>query len=162
VHGSGGRNVSVRGKEACTKFARIRTDGTHSIVLCEPVTGRTHQIRVHLQYTGHPIANDVLYLSEHCLGKDGRRAVRAAVAAGKPLEQAAAPHEDDARQSGNKEDSYDMLTYKSDPMCTSCPNLGPKGYDDGGEEEEGLWLHCIRYSGPGWAYECPYPHWASL
>ena len=28
--------------------------------------------------------------------------------------------------------------------------------------EEGLWLHCVRYSGPGWTYECPYPDWASL
>ena len=29
-------------------------------------------------------------------------------------------------------------------------------------EEEGLWLHCVQYSGPGWIYECPYPEWASL
>ncbi|KAK9187816.1 hypothetical protein WN944_019215 [Citrus x changshan-huyou] len=28
--------------------------------------------------------------------------------------------------------------------------------------EEGLWLHCVRYSGPGWTYECPYPDWATL
>ncbi|RKP00600.1 hypothetical protein CXG81DRAFT_13052, partial [Caulochytrium protostelioides] len=32
-----------------------------SLVLCRPVTGRTHQIRVHLQHLGHPIANDPLY-----------------------------------------------------------------------------------------------------
>ncbi|CAJ1975094.1 unnamed protein product [Sphenostylis stenocarpa] len=41
-----------------------------------------------------------------------------------------------------------------DPMCTNCPNLAPIGYDG---DEEGLWLHCIRYSGPGWTYGCPYP-----
>lgn len=29
-------------------------------------------------------------------------------------------------------------------------------------EDEGLWLHCVRYSGPEWSYECPYPEWASL
>jgi len=29
-------------------------------------------------------------------------------------------------------------------------------------DEEGLWLHCMRYSGPGWTYECPYPDWAKL
>lgn len=30
------------------------------------------------------------------------------------------------------------------------------------EDEEGIWLHCVRYSGPGWSYECPYPDWAHL
>lgn len=33
-----------KGKEACTKFQRLSTDGLHSIVRCEPVTGRTHQV----------------------------------------------------------------------------------------------------------------------
>lgn len=28
--------------------------------------------------------------------------------------------------------------------------------------EEGLWLHCVKYSGPGWSYECPHPDWAIL
>lgn len=31
-----------------------------------PVTGRTHQIRVHLQFLGYPIANDPLYNTEFC------------------------------------------------------------------------------------------------
>ena len=26
--------------------------------------------------------------------------------------------------------------------------------------EEGLWLHCIRYKGSNWVYECPLPQWA--
>lgn len=36
---------SAKGKTASTKFTRISTNGTQSIVLCEPVTGRTHQVR---------------------------------------------------------------------------------------------------------------------
>jgi hypothetical protein len=28
--------------------------------------------------------------------------------------------------------------------------------------EEGLWLHCVQYSGSGWVYQCPYPDWAVL
>jgi hypothetical protein len=32
-----------------------------SVVRCTPITGRTHQIRVHLQFLGHPIGNDPLY-----------------------------------------------------------------------------------------------------
>ena len=38
-------NGAVKGKAASTKFTQINTDGTHSIVLCEPITGRTHQVR---------------------------------------------------------------------------------------------------------------------
>lgn len=36
---------SVKGKTASTKFTQISSNGTHSIVLCEPITGRTHQVR---------------------------------------------------------------------------------------------------------------------
>ena len=36
-----------------------KTDST--ILLCRPMTGRTHQIRLHLQFLGHPIANDPNY-----------------------------------------------------------------------------------------------------
>ena len=50
-------------KTASTSFAVIRYDDTtdSTLVLCRPVTGRTHQIRLHLQYLGHAIANDPNY-----------------------------------------------------------------------------------------------------
>lgn len=38
-----------------------RPEGPHSVVDLEPVTGRSHQLRVHLQSLGHPIAGDLLY-----------------------------------------------------------------------------------------------------
>jgi len=41
---SGGAGEEPNGKQALTRFQRICTDGTHSIVLCKPVTGRTHQV----------------------------------------------------------------------------------------------------------------------
>ncbi|ESO03497.1 hypothetical protein HELRODRAFT_173801 [Helobdella robusta] len=53
--------VSEAGKESLTVFRRLFTDGRTSIVRCEPKTGRTHQIRVHLQYLGYPIINDPIY-----------------------------------------------------------------------------------------------------
>ncbi|XP_030937434.1 RNA pseudouridine synthase 7 isoform X2 [Quercus lobata] len=146
-------NGAVKGKAASTKFTRISTDGTHSIVLCEPITGRTHQIRVHLQYTGHPIANDMLYLSEHVIGRSagGMSADRAAANSGHSPEFI---FHDNCPGEENSGDDFSI-----DPMCTNCPNLAPKGYDG---LEEGLWLHCFRYSGAGWTYECPYPDWAPL
>lgn len=39
-----------------------------SVVHCKPQTGRTHQLRVHLQYIGYPIANDPLYSQEEIWG----------------------------------------------------------------------------------------------
>ncbi|CAF0928481.1 unnamed protein product [Adineta ricciae] len=39
-----------------------------SLVLCRPLSGRMHQIRVHLQYLGFPIVNDPLYNAPHIWG----------------------------------------------------------------------------------------------
>ncbi|XP_010536597.1 PREDICTED: RNA pseudouridine synthase 7 [Tarenaya hassleriana] len=140
----------VKGKPACTKFTRISTNGTHSLILCEPVTGRTHQIRVHLQYTGHPIANDPLYLFEH--GNDRS-------AKGTNADERVNCNLGERKISLPSDYGHSSEDFSIDPMCTNCPNLVPKGYE---EHDEGLWLHCVRYSGPGWTYECPYPDWASL
>lgn len=40
----------------------------YSIVHCLPLTGRTHQIRVHLQFLGHPISNDPIYSNRRVFG----------------------------------------------------------------------------------------------
>ncbi|KAK9278153.1 hypothetical protein L1049_027712 [Liquidambar formosana] len=47
--GNSCHNTPLKGKVACTKFTRVNTNGTHSLVLCEPITGRTHQVR---KFTG--------------------------------------------------------------------------------------------------------------
>ena len=44
-----------------TRFTRVRVDGVRALVACEPTTGRSHQIRVHLATTGTPIVGDVVY-----------------------------------------------------------------------------------------------------
>ncbi|GMH23459.1 hypothetical protein Nepgr_025302 [Nepenthes gracilis] len=149
-------DTPLEGKVACTKFTRISTNGTYSLVQCEPLTGRTHQIRVHLQYTGHPIANDMLYLSEFVAARstEGNSADRAAAAANLNGSITSSTHE----HCGNTEE-IPVDDFSIDPMCTNCPNLAPKGYEG---HEEGLWLHCVKYSGPGWTYESPYPDWAIL
>lgn len=48
-------------QEAETAFERLWTHDNKSLVSCEPKTGRTHQIRLHLQSLGFPILNDPLY-----------------------------------------------------------------------------------------------------
>ncbi|XP_027517939.1 RNA pseudouridylate synthase domain-containing protein 2 isoform X1 [Corapipo altera] len=56
--------VDPKGKPCKTIFQRLSYNGKTSVVKCLPRTGRTHQIRVHLQYLGHPIVNDPIYNME--------------------------------------------------------------------------------------------------
>ncbi|MBK8170203.1 MAG: class I SAM-dependent methyltransferase [Sandaracinaceae bacterium] len=54
------RNDS-RAKDAETRIRVVRTDGDRTLLMCELVTGRTHQIRVQLAAIGSPVAGDALY-----------------------------------------------------------------------------------------------------
>lgn len=56
--------VSKGGKPAQTRVALSRTFGKYSLLNCAPETGRTHQIRVHLQALEHPIVGDERYGDE--------------------------------------------------------------------------------------------------
>ncbi|MBS1668866.1 MAG: RluA family pseudouridine synthase [Bacteroidetes bacterium] len=49
------------GKEAITHYKVKERFGYTSLVQCELETGRTHQIRVHMQHIGHPLFNDDTY-----------------------------------------------------------------------------------------------------
>ena len=51
----------INGKESVTHFVKKYFDGKFSVIECHPKTGRSHQIRVHLQYIGYPIVNDIKY-----------------------------------------------------------------------------------------------------
>ena len=53
--------VSEQGKPSETRFAIEERYQNATLVKASPVTGRTHQIRVHTQYAGHPIALDDKY-----------------------------------------------------------------------------------------------------
>jgi 23S rRNA pseudouridine1911/1915/1917 synthase len=49
------------GRDAVTDYELLATRDGWALIACMPRTGRTHQIRVHLQHLGHPIAGDPLY-----------------------------------------------------------------------------------------------------
>ena len=63
-HRQGGERhviVSDDGKPAQTRMALSRTFGKYSLLQCSPLTGRTHQIRVHAASVGHPLLGDERY-----------------------------------------------------------------------------------------------------
>ncbi len=51
-------------KDAITHFTVLERYAKHTLIRCKLDTGRTHQIRVHLAYIGHPVYNDPLYGKE--------------------------------------------------------------------------------------------------
>lgn len=53
--------VTAKGKPALTRFHVLERFGDYSLVELQLETGRTHQIRVHMAYIGHPVAGDEAY-----------------------------------------------------------------------------------------------------
>ena len=56
-----GRCVTPDGKPSRTEYTILKAENGLSLAACVPVTGRTHQIRVHFASIGHPLAGDDLY-----------------------------------------------------------------------------------------------------
>ena len=55
------RCVNLNGDNSVTEVKLIKNYGNYSLIKCNLKTGRTHQIRVHTSYIGHPILGDDLY-----------------------------------------------------------------------------------------------------
>ncbi|CDR39879.1 CYFA0S04e00144g1_1 [Cyberlindnera fabianii] len=146
-----------KGKEAKTDFIKISSDGHTSIVKCMPHTGRTHQIRVHLQYLGYPIANDPIYANEFVwgkdLGKDGttidyEKVKQNLYEVGKSVSASSWFYPDSKGE---------VLQGKQCDIC------GTELYTDPGPNDLDLWLHAYRYYSTGenqWSHQTSFPDWA--
>lgn len=139
----------------------------YSIVRCLPVTGRTHQLRVHLQFLGHPIENDPIYANQKVWGFD--------LGSNDPDATLNSDEDIISRLSRmGKEDVADAVSYHdemvddyykkraermSGKVCDVCQT---PLYTDPGDRELSLWLHSLRYEDAGgeWSYSSPLPSWA--
>jgi tRNA pseudouridine synthase 9 len=139
----------------------------YSIVRCLPVTGRTHQLRVHLQFLGHPIANDPIYCNQRVWGANlgandadasqdtDEDIITRLSRMGKTEVADAVAFADEMVSEYNKKKAEKM----SGETCEVCAT---PLYTDPGNHELSLWLHSLRYedAGGSWSYLSPLPAWA--
>ena len=137
----------------------------HSIVRCLPVTGRTHQLRVHLQFLGHPISNDPIYCNQRVFGPDlaagdavsddDEDIISRLSLMGKSETAETIAYHEEMMEDYNKRKA-EKLTGK---LCQVCET---PLYSDPGEHELGIYLHAMRYAHDKgeWDYESPLPDWA--
>ena len=64
--------VVADGRHAVTHFKVLKRYQHYTLVSCRLETGRTHQIRVHMKYIGHPLAGDPLYGPRKTLSGNGQ------------------------------------------------------------------------------------------
>lgn len=60
------------GRPAVTHFKVLERFNDYTLIECQLETGRTHQIRVHMKYIGHPVAGDPLYGPKNTLKGPGQ------------------------------------------------------------------------------------------
>mmetsp|Transcript_63239 Transcript_63239/g.149872 ORF Transcript_63239/g.149872 Transcript_63239/m.149872 type:complete len:232 (+) Transcript_63239:187-882(+) len=165
------------GKEATTRIVPLARTASDTIVLCEPKHGRTHQIRLHLQWIGHPIVDDPLYgpasESFRKLFPDRSQSAGASKGEGEGEgegEDGTSPPAKKVR-SGAAEDPELNLATRGwlDDGCVVCQQAvatDARGYfinvkrNEDDAEAMGICLHALSYAADGWEYHADLPPWA--
>jgi len=135
-------------KSARTSFLRLSFDrkSDSSLVLCKPLTGRTHQIRVHLNHLGHPIANDWCYGGEDFFGDQTARKIAEELKDGSLTLHDPATDDEIDKIEGMKQGEEEPFLNFLMRSCVWCRR--------GGEEKERrqffetgkfIWLHAFSY-----------------
>ncbi|KAK1750794.1 mitochondrial tRNA pseudouridine(32) synthase [Echria macrotheca] len=164
---TGESDEKKQGNGSNVREEQARTREGYSIVRCLPVTGRTHQLRVHLQFLGHPIQNDPIYANQKVWGFDlgvndadailnsDEDVISRLSRMGKEEVADAVAYYDEVVDEYHKKKAEKM----SGELCEVC---NTPLYTDPGQQELSLWLHSLRYedAGGAWSYVSPLPAWA--
>ena len=144
THKVGVNIISEEGKPCETRFTFLSFNGTTSLVKCEPLTGRTHQIRVHLQYLGFPVANDPLYCcsewGDYTKILNGTEAEIQQIV--NKVTQKVFPS--DSKFDINFQGCYECRDERQDPL----------------KEQLMIWLHAYEYKADDFYYKTGTPDWA--
>ena len=65
-------SITASGKEAITHFKVLKRYKDATLIELKLETGRTHQIRVHMNYIGHPVVNDPVYGKRKLIDNTGQ------------------------------------------------------------------------------------------
>ncbi|XP_063716301.1 pseudouridylate synthase RPUSD2-like isoform X2 [Symsagittifera roscoffensis] len=163
-----------RGQNSVTIFNKVLYDRDKdiSVVLCQPLTGRTHQIRVHAQYLGHHVINDPLYGTDAWGNSEGRN-----IDDLKEDEQQAiiaklkAEHDNSCGMEWRKKNKFikhtkteeelkaatDTQSAQFDPICEECG----VDYEDPPLNQLEIYLHAYKYQMLHQTFTAPLPHWAA-
>ena len=173
--------VDPKGKECKTTFQRVSYKDGVSIVKCLPKSGRMHQIRVHLQYLGFPIANDPLYNST-IFGPEKGKNGEFGKSRDQLIEDMIKHHSvenwiesDEYKKCRQTSDNLDNTSDDKmndvaaetvdnseyfDEHCVECRTV----YKDPPPDTLVMYLHALRYTcqHQGWSYSTEMPDWAKL
>jgi tRNA pseudouridine synthase 9 len=130
---------SPEGKPCVTIFERLWSNNNESIVRAQPLTGRSHQIRVHLRYLGFPVIGDSLY------GDDVWR-------------QSASPMVMPSAEAIAAVKSSILHRKAVSGAFKCCSECSKNNYT--ADVIENIRLHAYSYSSPNWAFRSKLPDWA--
>jgi tRNA pseudouridine synthase 9 len=136
-----------------------------SVVLCKPKTGRTHQIRLHLQYLGFPIGNDPNYGP---VDKNGDKVILSLVTDMEEPSTLVDVSKTSVLQNVLPGDTKnDTMTAQSDEdevsrlkrLCSYCNSGENATFTQVQLHHRGIWLHAYKYEGSDWTYRVNAPEW---
>lgn len=189
-HKVGFCKVDPKGKECLTLFQKLSYNGKTSVVLCKPITGRMHQIRVHLQFLGYPIVNDPLYNLEifgplkgkggDLGGKTDEQLIKDLLEVhnteiwlgdtdtglGGTLEQTSTLESSTSAQENTSDCQNVEISDNSNSFDPSKVTADEHCYEckvkfkDPKPQDLVMYLHALKYSGPDFEFETEMPDWA--